>query len=80
MYLQNEWIERLLEDGMFQDIDEPAKWIINSSNSIEFFEAINLDHHFTEEEVEKLIEKYQDSKDEDGEPQVFFSNLIGPLS
>jgi len=30
--LQNEWMDKLLEDGMFNEKEEPAQWVINAEN------------------------------------------------
>jgi hypothetical protein len=49
--LQHEWTEKLAEDGMFQDIDNPRKWLINEHNGIEFIEAIGLENHFNDDEI-----------------------------
>ena len=53
--MQHEWCEKLIEDGMFNDVENPSKWFINETNEIEFIEALNLDAHFNEEEVRELV-------------------------
>lgn len=49
--LQHEWSEKLIEDGMFNDIENPNKWLVNENNEIEFIEALNLESYFNEDEV-----------------------------
>ncbi len=44
IYLCHEWVERLEEDGMFDENENTTEWTINSKNTLEFIEALNLEH------------------------------------
>ena len=80
VYLQHEWNERLEEDGMFDENDVPSTWQINMTNSLEFVEAINLEHCLSQDDIIDIIDKHSNGTDEDGIAYICYENLISFLS
>jgi hypothetical protein len=50
MHLYHEWLDRVREDGIFEDMpDDVTKWTIDEVNAQEFIEAIGITEFITEE-------------------------------
>lgn len=58
MYLNHEWVERIIEDGIFEEHDDPEDWCISFDNIQELIEALNLDQILNESDTKNLIDKH----------------------
>ena len=76
MYLYHEWKDHIEEDGMFGDNDNSTTWLINKSNSQEFFEAIHVDQFVKLEEINTIITNNSDGPSND----IKYETLVTYLS
>ena len=80
IYLCHEWIERLEEDGMFDENLKESEWMIDMKNILEFIEALNLEHCLTQDDIVNIIDKHADGKSSDGLAYIYYENLVSHLS
>lgn len=56
-HLYTEWQDKIHEDGMFDEIDNPGEWNITSDNAVEFLEALYVHEWLSSEELIEIIKK-----------------------
>jgi hypothetical protein len=76
VYLRHEWIERLEDDGMFDENLKPEEWEITLCNTQEFIEALSLEQCLTVDEIIDIIDKHGDGKDSEGMAFIKYINLV----
>lgn len=64
LHLKIEWNEKILEDGMFDDVEE-ENWKINQENAAELLDALNISEYVKLDEIQKLISNYNNYDEND---------------